>query len=124
MIFFTAMATSDFVTPTYENLGKYQPRNPFWVILKKKKEKKNQKKIEKKIEKKNFFRQKSKIFEGAENFFSPIRAHSVPQNAVLWFFRGEKRKFRRKIPLGGHFGGFWAILEKSIFFRFWGSKSP
>ena len=46
----------------------------------------------------------------------------MPQNDVLWVFRVEKRKFRRKIPLGGHFMGCWGILEKSIFFRFWGQN--
>ena len=66
----------------------------------KEKSKKNRKKNQKKI----FFLVKNPKFLMESIFFlSPIGAHLGLQNAVLWFFRPEKRKFRRKIALGGPF---------------------
>ena len=51
-----------------------------------------------------------------QNFFvSLVRGRLALQNDFFWFFRPEKRKFRRKIPLETHFGSFWGIMEKSIF---------
>ena len=62
------------------------------------------KKNRKKNQKKNFFLVKNPKFLMGLNFFlSPIGAHLGLQNGVLWFFSPEKRKFRRKIALGGFF---------------------
>ena len=62
-----------------------------------------------------FFHQNPKILMGQNFFVSLVRGRLALQNDFFWFFRPEKRKFRRKIPLETHFGSFWGIMEKSIF---------
>ena len=68
--------------------------------------KKIEKKIEKKPEKNFFFVKNPKILMGSNFFLSRIGAQLLLQNAVLWFFRPGKRKFRRKIALIGIFSNF------------------
>ena len=125
--FFSPLSGVLFFTKTSYLRKKKGPPGLFWLLgpkKSKKKKQKNKKNRKKKSIKKNFFFAKNpKFLMGSIFFLSPIGAYLVPQNAVLWLFRGEKRKSRRKIALGGHFGGFWGILEKLIFFRFWGPKS-
>ena len=53
---------------------------------------------------------------------SLVRGRLALQNDFFWFFRPEKRKFRRKIPLETYFGSFWEIMKKSIFSALRGQK--
>ena len=61
------------------------------------------KKSKKKSKKNFFFGQKLKIFDGINFFSQPDWRGFRLQNAVLWFFWPEKREFRPKITLIGHF---------------------
>ena len=84
---------------------------------------KKKKKNRKKNRKKNFFFAKNRKFlKGPKIFFSPIRAHLVSKIAVLWIFRGEKRKFQRKIPRNDHFGVFGRFCKNQFFFDFGSQK--
>ena len=80
-------------------------------------------KSQKKNQKKNFFfQQNRKILIGPNFPVSLVRGRLALQIAFFRFFRTEKRKFRRKLPLETHFGTFWGILKKSIFPALRGQK--